>query len=88
MTVSPLWETDVAREDGVKPSGLPSANRPLTHGGPGGRAAACASPIGGLMEEDLAKQILSGFADMRLASRDQVGWCKAQRFRAYSPVRA
>ena len=39
MTVRPPWDTEVAREDGVKPSGLPSANRPLAHGGPGGRAA-------------------------------------------------
>ena len=27
----------------MKPSGWPSANRPLTHGGPGGRAAARAT---------------------------------------------
>ena len=43
LTVRPPWETEGAREDGVKPSGWSSANRPLAHGGPGGRAAARAT---------------------------------------------
>ena len=43
LTVRPPWDTEGAREDGVKPSGWPSANRPLAHGGPGGRAAARAN---------------------------------------------